>query len=123
MQALQQPTAGLLAPTAPQACPQPLRRWQRQRLQAVAAGVSARKDAPAQGLGSGLARPQHRLRSTCSSRLTHRILAAAGAAAAGGDGNAAPPQQAAAGSGGFARVVLPTALALLLCNMDRICLR
>jgi hypothetical protein len=123
MQALQQPPAGLLPPTAAQACSQSQRRWQRQRRQAVAAGVVARKAAPAQGLEQGLALPQHRLDTSCSSRLQRATAVAAAAAA--GDGSAVPQQpQAAAGSGsGFARVVLPTAFALLLCNMDRICLR
>ena len=127
MQALQQPPAGLLPPTAAQACSQPQRRCQRQRRQAVAAGVVAPKAAPAQCLRNGLALPQHRCGTACSGRMQRATLAsaAAGAAAAGGDGSAVPQQpQAAAGSGGgFARVVLPTAFALLLCNMDRICLR
>ena len=45
------------------------------------------------------------------------VCSAAAAGVAGGTGPADD------GATGFARVVLPTALALLLCNMDRICLR
>lgn len=45
--------------------------------------------------------------------------AAASLAAAAADGGDAQP----ASSGTFLRIVLPTALALLVCNMDRICLR
>lgn len=60
----------------------------------------------------GLARRNHARGRTLQPRATGGGLAVE----AGGE-------QQPASSSGFARVVLPTALALLLCNMDRICLR
>ena len=66
-----------------------------------------------QNTGIGHHSAQHRHHPI---RLRHQQpQAAAGGLAVGGD-------ERPAGSS-YARVVLPTAAALLLCNMDRICLR
>ncbi|KAI8477407.1 MAG: hypothetical protein J3K34DRAFT_515747 [Monoraphidium minutum] len=60
---------------------------------------------------SGPARPRPRV----------TVAAAGGAGALGSDGQAQQQQQQGLGDA-FLRVVLPTALALMVCNMDRICM-
>lgn len=57
--------------------------------------------------------PSHRLPSTITHATTTTALSAAAAV---------PPEPQNGTKNAFTRVVIPTALALLLCNMDRICL-
>lgn len=96
----------------------------RQQWQQVAA-TAARRDLVAQPSARGTSAPVHVPRPFCAfgsaaawrpERLTVKAAAATSKA---GDSDAAGGSE----DGTYARVVLPTALALLLCNMDRICLR
>lgn len=110
-----------LAPAPPCRCRQRRRQAAAMTSLAPCAGLAP---APS-GMGSTLtALRQQRAGSSSSGRLgvapRPTTTAAASLAAAAADGGDAQP---ASSSGSFLRIVLPTALALLVCNMDRICLR